>query len=1136
MYRRIIIGLLLVLAIPMAAITHTYSSQSVLQSGKWVKIRVSETGVHQITYEQLAAAGLTPANVRIYGYGGGKLAQDFNVRKIDDLPAVPFWIEKGSDNVFGEGDYILFYAQANISWSYNGVRFTHTRNPYSEYGYYFLTDNAGEQRLLTSSAAAIDNTNATEVTTYLDYQVHEKDLVNLLDVVKGCDGGGQEFYGELFTSINPSASFSFPFQNVVTSTPMRCYVDLAAYSGAITTFTITHGSSQQVVNIKEVPVTDYYTMGETNKFNGTLNPSGSSTQTISIQFKNSQTSARGYLNYIELTATCNLRMRGNALPFRTDENYDEETALEYVISNATSSTQVWNVTELDHIYRVPTTYSNAQVRCCVSNKDDIQQLVAVNVQNTTGWLQPEFIGGISNQNLHQYSDIDLVVITPIEFKEQAQRVADIHRDHDQMTTLVVTDQQVYNEFSSGTPDATAYRWLMKMLYDRGVNGKHKPRHLLLYGDGTFDNRQILAASPSVDSPGGKAWLLTYQTKNSLKETDAFPMDDYFAFMENNEGENETTGTMEFGVGRLPVGSVEEATSMADKIIEYIENTNYGKWKNQLLFIADDGDNGLHTQTAEAGSEKVRVKNPDFIVNKVYLDAYPQEKGASGESYPIAKNKIDNLFSSGILYMNYSGHGGYNGITNEGIMNLSSIKKMVNKNLGLWMLATCSFSHYDSGKRCAAEEAVLNPHGAAIAVMSACRTVYANQNTIINRNFCDTLFGHKDVYHYDMTIGQSTRIAKNKTGNDPNKRAYTLLGDPAIRLNYPTQFQVRTTVCPDTVHAVSTHQLNGEVIDSTGTRMDWFNGKVQIWIYDKLQKVTTRDNDEPTESKKTRITYNDYPNLLFSGEVDVKDGIFQTMFMAPLDIHYNYGNGRIVYYAYDIDNAAEAVGHYEKFVIGGSSTVAIMDTLGPNVHIYLNNKLFKDGDETHENPHFFADIDDEHGINAIGSGIGHDLMMVIDDDPLQTYVLNEYYQVMNGDYRQGAISYKMPQQTEGQHQLRFRAWDLLNNSTTKYLNYTVVNGKDTEIYSVTAYPNPAKANDLLTIHVDYDYPDELVETHVYFYDMAGRMTHVISQEDAQLIQCNLSEIGLAPGLYTYRILMKTKNTSMVTKASKLIVTF
>ncbi len=1112
----------------------TYAPNSVLQSGKWVKIRVSQTGVCKISYEELVSAGLQPNKVRVYGYGGAMLKQNFSLYKIDDLPAVGFWMEKGSDNSFGAGDYILFYAQGPISWTHNGSRFVHTRNPYSEYGYYFLSDNAGEQKLLTSPAPAIDGSGATEVTSFSHYQVHEEDLVNLLDPEKGIDGGGREFYGEAFTP-SQRHSFSFTTPNVLTNYDLDCRVAVAAKSSLLSTFTATVNGTQRQVTTIPIKSGDFYTMAETGIGIFKFTPANSKTQTMTIQYSNGSSVARGYLNYIEMVAQCRLTMVGSFMPFRANVNQGTSKPIRYVLDGVDGNTQIWNVTRLDNIYRVPTELSGGKLTFIGSNESGIQEYVAVNPKGS-GWQSVTFAGTVKNQNLHKLSNIDFVIITPSAFVSQATRLAKAHEQHDHITTAVVTDEQVYNEFSSGTPDASAYRWIMKMLYDRGTGTIHKPSSLLLFGDGTFDNRQLLKPSGGSISTGGAAILLTYQAVNSTNETKAYATDDYFGFMIDEEGEIDTQGSMQIGVGRLPITTADEADKTVNKLISYMTEARFGSWKNQLLFLADDGDGGLHITVAEEGAERVRIKNPDFVVNKIYLDAYQQEITASGESYPLAKNRLDNLLNSGVLYMNYSGHAGYNAITNESMMDLRSIKAMKNSNQAFWMFATCSFSHFDSGKRCAAEEAVLNERGGAIGVLSACRTVYASQNKVINAHFCDTLFAHKNSFSYNLTLGDACRSAKNATGpTDMNKMPYILLGDPAMRLAYPTEFNVQTTSCPDTIRALSTHKVKGQIIDSTNTLMDWFNGKVHVIIYDKIQQLVTRDNDSKDASKKATLTFNDYPNIIFRSDINVKNGQFEFVFMTPKDIRYNYGNGRMVYYAFDADNKAEAVGHYEEMIIGGSSSVVIQDTIGPEITMYINNPAFADYGKTHENPHFYAQLEDEHGINTVGSGIGHDLLMVIDEQPSQTYVLNEYFSNTDGDYRKGEVDYKMPPQEEGDHSLTFRAWDLCNNSSTAKLHYSVVKGMDTNIFSLVTYPNPVSIGGTVHMRIEYDRPDDLVQTDVYVYNPYGQLVWHHSQDDAKEIEWNIGQMGISTGVYSYRVQLKTEETAAVSKTGKLIVT-
>ena len=1128
-----IFALVLSVVLSCSVRAHTYAAHSVLQSGHWVKVRVSESGVCKMTYEELAGAGLQPAKVRVYGYGGAMLNQDFTARKIDDLPPVAFWMEKGSDGVFGSGDYILFYAQGPISWTYTNKNFAHTRNTYSDYGYYFLSDDTGEQRLLNSAAAALDGTGATEVTTYTYYDVHEKDLVNLLDPEKGIDGGGREFFGERFAPSNRQ-TFSFSTPNILYGRDMICRICVAASSSASSTFTVQSNGQQKSIFVRGISDSDSHTMADTALATLAFTPANSSSQTIAIQYSNAISSAAGYLNWIEVQTENRLSMVGSFMPFRSATNIKSSTPIRYVIDNANTTTQVWNITNLDNIYRVKTELSGGKLTFIGSNAEGIQEYVAVNPQGSN-WISASSRGKINNQDLHHLTNIDMVVITPGSLASQAVRLAKAHEQYDHMTTAVVTDEQVYNEFSSGTPDASAYRWIMKMLYDRGSGAIHKPSYLLLFGDGTFDNRQLLIPKGGTVSTGGPTMLLTYQATNSWVETRAYTSDDYFGFLNDNEGVVDAFGTMEIGVGRLPITTAQEAESMVNKIITYMTDSRLGNWKNQLLFLSDDGDDGLHVKISEEAAEQVRLKNPNFVVNKVYLDAYQQETTASGESYPLAKNRLDNMLNNGVLYFNYSGHGAYNAITNESMMDLHSIKSMNNSNLAFWMFATCSFAYFDSGKRSAAEEALLNTRGGAIGVMSACRTVYASQNRVINRNLCDTLLGHKDPFSYYSTLGSASRDAKNMTGiGDENKLAYVLLGDPAMRLAFPTEFNVLTTSCSDTVRALTTHRVKGQIIDSDSNRVDWFNGKVHVTIYDKIQSITTHDNDKPNVEEKVTITYKDYPNIIFRSEITVTNGQFEFVFMTPKDIRYNFGNGRIVYYAYDSENKAEAVGHYEDFIIGGSSSVVIEDKQGPNIAMYLNNPAFADYGRTHEHPHFYATLQDEHGINTVGSGIGHDILMVIDDQPNQTYVLNDYFTNTDGDYRKGAIDYKMATLEAGDHVMTLRAWDLCNNSSTATLHFSVVKGLDTQIFKVVTYPNPVSLSGTLNMRIEYDRPDDLVQTDIYVYNLSGQVVWHHTQEDAKEIQWNIGEMGITSGIYSYRVLLKTEDTVAVSNTGKIIV--
>ena len=1113
MKKILFIAFWVLVSLPMMAGIHSYAERSVLADGHWVKIRVSESGVCRMSFSELRSAGLEPSQVRVFGYGGAQKEQDFSKPNIDDLPQVPVYV--------GE-DYILFYVQGPISWTYNGSRFAHTRNTYSDFGYYLLSDDAGDM-LLFPEAEAVSGS-PTDVTYYSYYQVQDEDSVNLIDRT-GVSGGGRTFYGEQFAAGQTRTfTFSTPYANGDNSS---VYIDMAA--NAATTSTVKaklNNTSSKSIYISSIP--DHYTFGVA----GTISMNGASeeqNQRVTIQFVNSNASALAWLNYIEITTPSELVMTGSYMGIRSLVNRNTTNPVRFLLRNTTASTQIWDVTDLAAIQRMPTTMVDDQLAWVGTQANGVHEYIAVNTDGTK-FVQAEVVGEVKNQNLHALSNIDYIIICPEGYEDVSEDLAKAHEAKQAITYAIVTDQQVYNEFSSGTPDATAYRWLMKMLYDRAKNGiGQQPRWLLLMGHGTFDNRKLLRNS-------GTSLLLTYQSKNSVNEIKAYATDDYFAYLDDNEGAIDTQGRMDIGVGRLPVESLDEARTTVDKLIQYIRNEQTGKWKNQLVYLADDGENGTHTETAEKSAELVRIKNPDFIVHKIFLDAYPQEVNASGESYPLAKNRVLNLLKNGVLFFNYSGHGGYNAITNESILNLKDIAGMTNKNQAFWLFATCNFAQCDAGKRSAAETAVLNPKGGAIGILAATRTVYASQNTNLNRSVCDTLFGHSDVFHYDMTLGEAISIGKNLLGSDENKLAYVLLGDPCMRLNYPTDYHVETLTEMDTLNALSVQHVEGRIIDEDLNTVSDFNGKVDITIYDKMQSIPTRDNDNAGGDPRV-IAYNDYPNTIFSGATDVKDGLFNYTFMVPKDIRYNFDNGRIVYYAVTADSleTAEAVGHFEQFIIGGTGSTVAIDTIGPEMEIYLNSPAFRNGDKTYATPRFFANLYDKNGINTAGAGIGHDLMLIIDDDPKMIYSLNEYFTAANNSYQAGQVSYLMEELANGPHSLTFRAWDLLNNSTTKSLNFIVEAGLDPSIYNVTTYPNPVQQSGVVHLIVNYDQPDELIETEIYLYNTAGQMVYSHKQDNPDAVSINLPSLGLNTGVYIYSVKIKSASSKYSTTSGKIIVT-
>jgi len=1138
MRRTLTILLALSLCIKLIA-AHTYVESSVLSSGNIVKLQISSTGIYMLTYDQIQDMGLNPSKVRILGYGGNLIEQDFTKPRIDDVPSVPFYMNKGKDNVFNSGDYILFYANGPVGWDWNTTSriYKHTRNCYADYGCYFLSDNAGEQLLLTTQTPLTEST-PYDIYTYTALQLHELDQCNLVDL-NGESGGGREWYGESITA-NAKLTIPFTFADADKNGKLICRADAAASANDYTSLLVNVAGESGLCYFSSLASVQHASATTGSCTISSASPTGNSLP-VKLTYESSLNSAVAYLNYIEMQVPCTLRLREDVLFIRNTEHIGESTASRYHLLGADANTQIWNITHPASACLMSTTWEGDTL-CWLGSNQEAQLFAAVRV-NSTNWSSPASRGRIANQNIHkELAGKQHVIVSPDEFRSAAERLKTAHEQYSPNEKwVVVSDEQVYNEFSSGTPDASAIRWMMKYMYDTAPNDDAKPLSLLLFGDGSFDNRQLLKTSPA-------PVLITYQAINSTVETDAYATDDYFGWLGDKDGVSGTSwrdaiATMSIGVGRLPVNTYEEAENVVDKIILYLSNATAGKWKQQLCFLGDDGDHGLHISTVDLAAQSVAVTAPSYVVNKIYLDAYEQETSASGESYPLAYNTFCNFLQSGVLLMDYAGHGSANNICSEMFLTRKQVENMTNLNQGLWALASCNFSHFDQTSTSTAEVAVLNPHGGAIGVISSDRTVFATPNAIINNYLCQNLFYHTDPFTYPYSIGEALRRAKNQCGsNSINKLPYVLLGDPAIKLSHPCQYEIIISDMPDTFHALDLITIhgyisNGDTLSSPRRDTISFDGELAVNVYDKQKIVYTKDNDEPDASKKVYIPFDDYPNILFSGITEVKDGLFTITFRMPKDIRYNTDLGRITLYAKgQVENLfAEAMGHTEQFMVGGSSPLVISDNQGPTIKMYLNDSSFVSGDNVNATPHFFAELYDQNGINTVGSGIGHDLQLIIDNSNKQTYILNSYYTSTSNSYQRGNVNYILPELSNGSHTLSFRAWDMLNNSTTQTLGFTVDNEMGPNIKSVVVYPNPVSKFGTLNMQIKHDRPDDLLDIELTLYNTLGQKVWSSYRNLYDTtVSFDMSEAMLPAGTYIYQFIIQTSTQASEKHSGRIIV--
>jgi hypothetical protein len=725
-----------------------------------------------------------------------------------------------------------------------------------------------------------------------------------------------------------------------------------------------------------------------------------------------------------------------------------------------------------------------------------------------------------------------VIISHPDFISSARSLAAHRHDHDGLDTVVVTPGQIYNEFSSGKPDVSAIRDFLKMLYDRAATQEEMPKYVLLYGDGSYRNKGTEANNTNL--------ILTYQSANSLSPVSSFVTDDFFGLLDDNEGGS--TGLMDIGVGRFPVSTQVQARNAMTKTISYDQPDRMGDWRNTICFIGDDGDYNLHMRQADELADYVETNYPSFSIGKIYLDAYPQVSTPSGARYPDVNEALSQRVNKGALIINYTGHGGENGLAHERILTINDIISWQNRDkLPLFMTATCEFSRFDDYEHTSAGELVfLNPEGGGIALFSTTRLVYSQQNHALNVRFYEHVFT-LNAQHQHYRLGDVMRLTKNNTSAGVNKRNFTLLGDPALVLAYPkNRIRVLTvngtdiTQATDTLKALGKVTSTGRMEDELGNPMPNFNGIIYPTIYDKRSVIKTLSNDGDPQ-----MTFSLRDRILYKGKASVNNGLFSVQFIVPKDISYNYDYGKLSFYA--ADNLEDASGSSDRVIIGGSADSIANDSEGPEIQIFMNDEHFVFGGMTDANPQLLVYVSDSNGINTIGSGIGHDLTAIIDQQTNQTIVLNDFYEADTDSYQSGKIQYPLKSLEAGQHHLKVKVWDVYNNSSEDYIEFVVNTSSDLVLKHVLNYPNPFTTH--TRFFFEHNQPDTDLDVLIQVFTVSGKLVKTIERHvtstgyrSAPIDWDGLDDFGsrIGRGVYIYRVKVRTSLGQTAEKFEKLVI--
>ena len=1097
-----------------------YTYNSVLSSGNWVKIRIPESGVYKLTYSALRAMGFKdPSKVRLFGYGGAVLPETNLQDLTDDLPEQP---------LYNAGDYMLFYGQGPISWKRGAQGYEHEVNTYSDWGYYFLTDRTDSLSVLFTMLEA-DSVQGVVIDTYPDYLAYDPDEFSWYR-------SGRRMFEKYDYATGNSNSYKFDIEGLA-SDSVGIKVAFSASSSAITTvkinvngtetgdFKIVANKSSAVAAVAEKSFVSH----------------GQFTEKNTVQLVHERPSGEsGHLDYIRLNFMRKLALYGPSTVFRVDKPVN---GVSFSVEGSNENVQIWKLAADGSCGIVPSVYADGVTVTMGSSylPDDI--LVAVNIKGN--FPEPEKVCEVSNQNLHALDPVDMVIVVPASGKlvAAAERLAEAHRRNDSLSVAVVRADMVYNEFSSGTPDATAIRRFMKMLYDRG-NASVTPRYLLLMGNGAWDNRMHVSdwAGQNPDD-----YLLCYESYESLSHTASYVMEDYFGLLDDTEGHSLLTEKVDLGVGRLTVGSAAQARKKVDRIIEYMTGAYAGAWCNRILVLGDDGDDNIHMEDADRVANIYKSVNPAIDVRKIYWDVYQMEVTASYNSYPSVRKLLLEQLEEGALIVNYTGHGSTEVLSHELVMNKSDMSELKSKHLPFWITASCDIAPFDSPLESMGVNLANNTDGGAIGLLATTRTVYSGQNGAINRSFGRYALSRSENGKLNA-LGDALRLAKNElvtsgvgeTDRSENKIHFVLLGDPALRLAVAEltavvdKFNDSDTTVTGTAKAGSVVTVSGH-IECNGERIPDYKGTLSSTVFDNERLITCRNNLKDADHAFT-FMYRD--RILYSGTDSVRNGEFTFSFPVPMDINYSNQNGEIILFAKGNDGR-NANGTYSNFAIGGTADKLSVDSIGPDIMLYLNTPSFQYGASVNATPMLVAELRDSSGLNTSGNGLGHDILLIIDNNPNWTWILNSDFEQTAGDYTSGRVKFSIPELPEGKHELMLRAWDVMNNSTTVYLGFKVVNDLKPK-FTIDVTASPARENTAFVI--THDRPGQNAYVTIQVSSSDGTLQWVTTCRDESgtgvtVVDWNLhgnSGHRMQPGLYIAKVLVGTDGGGSSSASCKLVI--
>ena len=1128
-------------------------TRSVLDEGRWFKVPISKAGVYRIDAAYLRDAleveGADPARVAVYGNGARILPAPNAAPRPTDLLEIPTLVRDGAVLFYAEGPT---YAEAPSWWDWvpptssQPGYWSHDIHPFSRVSHVFVRVDAPAPRRL-GAAAFPDWPDAERLATIEDRVFWEDDVTNILRPGEGV-GSGLDWLG-------PDLARGGAGLTVLDT------VDVPGLSGARVSYRTRVASRANPAVTITARVDGRQVMTATpravsfgpqatqlgNDVSRGWTVEGPRSLAVDFATAGGNANAEAWVDWVEAVVERPAIAVGGALQFPTPGG--RAGRFEVALQGFASEPEVWDVTSPGAVRRLGVRADGGAWRVQVEAADTLRGRELYAFDRTAVQSPVGLRGGaapVANQNLRGVTGApDYVVVTHPDFLDQAQRLAERRRTRDGLEPVVVTTDQVTNEFSGGTPDMRAVRDYMKFLYDR-VPASEAPRYLLLFGDGHFDYRDLRGT----EAPN---FVLPYQTENMLNRDLSYTSDDYFGLLDDDEGEWESSRggsqRVDVGIGRIPARTARDAQAAVNKIVRYEDPATFGPWRNRFTFVADDQfpnpwDVDLHVLNADGTAVRTQAADSSITLEKIYAPAYALTRTARGTRRPQVVEAIEESINRGTLVWNYSGHGSPDKLGDENYLTEEMVARLDNPDrLPVFVTVTCSVGHFDiPDEQSLAEQVFLRPDGGGIAMLTTVRLVYTSDNPGSDTNFGLNIELSRQMVTREpdgrpARLGDAlVRTKQTSTGASLNNRKFNLLGDPAVRLGLPER-RVEVEATP-VLTAFERATVSGRVLGPDGAPDPTFSGEVDVTVYDAARVVEFTDDVCPnrtstgfypceTDGPDADVLgeYVDRTARIYSGRASVAGGAFSTEFLVPQDVSYSGLPARVV--AYAAGAATDGSGVTERARVSAEAGVRPDDDAGPEIRLFVGDSTFVDGGEVPRGATLVARLSDASGINTVGAGVGHELLLTIDGDAASAVDVGRFYQGDLDTFRSGTLRVPLPDLDPGEHTLRLTAWDALNNASTAEIRVVVVD-EGLAVENLFPYPNPTAGPTRFTF--DHNQPAGTpARAQLRVYTVAGRPVRTIDRDEAlpggvlvgrtvQVPWDGLDDDGdrLATGVYLFRL--------------------